>query len=213
MYGLPHFIEYLNGCLAQYKPGMNLNTTKEIVITGEDSIALSAFAKYLPNNLFYTWIKTDDIRLLTPEFKKFKDSKDRPFGFYNYDDNCIMFSMMYYPGTVEIENTYYKYNNLKFSFTPCPEEQKTAGKKVEDFTLKSSDITYQSSARLHSDTKDTLAVNCGGFSAIYQYAVFKMEDGLYRLNVKLSTNDSNSLLGLSVNYEDRKITNFLLRIK
>lgn len=224
LYGLPHFIEYLQECTKQYKPGMKLSAEKEIVISTEDSININIFGKYVLETLFQRigYNRNGADRTLAPlAFEKFLDEKKAPFGNYEYARNPIVFSLMYYHSMsseanpqepVQIVNNSKNYENLKFTFLLCPSEQNDKGKKMETFSFKEKDISSSSFITLHPNTTDTITKNLSSdwtsLQAKYQFTPFKIDEELYRIRILLSTKDSPTS-----DFEDRKVANFLLRVK
>lgn len=219
-YGLPNFLDYLEHCITSYVPGMKLNAQHEITISDEDILNIEQFGKYAVQNLFFTSFR--DNQIASAPFKEFKSKHEKAFDIFHYDDNCLMFALMYYldkpeSTSVEIKNTYYKYNNLTFSFSPC--QDKESG-KVVPISFKERDLSYDSPAKVDQSSSDTmnryLSAYMNIYDALYKFSVFKVSENNFRIMVKLSSKQSSSGFygsGSDNPYEVRKVTNFMLQIK
>lgn len=219
IYGLPDFVDYLTQCVAQYKPGIKLNSQREIKITEEDTINLKYFSKYVLETLFGKDIY--DTYKLTPKFEKFKTRNKTSFDDFSYSNNPVLFSLMYYfedkenTDPVEISLSNYKsYNELKFKFFPCSDDE--SGIHIDDFHFSQNEMPYYFHQSLKvQDSRDTLRhyLTKGTYNtildALYKFDIYKIEKDTYRVKVKLSSKEN----AYSDKFTDRKISNFVLKTK
>jgi len=213
MYGLPHFMEYLNHAIANYKPGTPLNTPKEIVITEEDKIKVTNFKKYFVDNCFELRLRDHEV---TSEFSKFMSSNEKGFGSHRFNDNPVIYALMYFfdrnTSEVQIKDKYRSYNNYNFTFLPCTDKE--SGAKM-DLTFDGGVIpSYSSSVTLSSEAdtlKSILYSGMNGYNALYKFAMFKVAEDTFRLNIKLSSQES-MYSSYSAPYIDQKIANIFLKI-
>lgn len=220
VYGLPHFKEYIEACVAQYKPGMKLSAPTEIKITVEDDIYLRNLGKFIFDNFFlHLFYQDKNTTIRPPKFIKMLESNERALKNFQYNENILLYGLMYYfdqpqAEPVHIEAKYNNYNNFKFEFTPYT--TKELGTKI-NFLFDSGVNPFNSQVTLDSLSKDTL-LNPLHFLAPYpsiytpasfKFSFFKLEEATFRMNVVMSTKENDH----AQTYTPQKITNITVRIK
>ncbi len=225
MYAMPQFVEYLQACIRNYKPGMQLNA-QEVQITEEDILKVQHLRQFIAENLFETGF---DQRIVPSEpFKEFTQSEKLILDKVSCKGNSLMLALMYFfdhnEGPVSIKNQRSSYGGLDFQWLPCSDEDKNSGTAME-FSFERSNfngafseglpITSSGKYGPGSTVEDHLVRYSfyGGSkiaSAYYTFGLFKIKDGRFRMNVKLAATSSRN--GDIAEAKDQKITNFLVKL-
>ncbi len=221
MYAMPQFVEYLKACIRQYKPGMQLNA-QEVQITEEDRLNIAHLRKFMVKDFFkgsITHHQPEELSFSSEGFKRFKQSRSGLSGEISHYNNSVMLALMYFfdlnKGPVSIKKPSISYGNLRFQFSPCPDEKENSGIDLK-FAFESSDFygvlgfpRMINGSTVSEALYSNSLFNPGSTEAAeYTFGLFKVAADTFRMNVKLATiGKYDSIL------KDRKITNFLVELQ